>query len=93
MLSPAHFDAGEFVQSWDDDAARKVTACTKWAAKGLPPITPVPPTLERWRFLPDPVRSRLPGLWENGFWDRGSFYSRVVDIPQRVLIPPPTPSV
>ncbi|XPE49787.1 hypothetical protein ACNKHL_05760 [Shigella flexneri] len=26
---PAHFDAGEFVQSWDDERYRKGYSCTK----------------------------------------------------------------
>lgn len=61
----------------------KVTACTKWAAKGLPPITPVPPHAGMMAFL-SPIQSGhgCLGCAENGFWDRGSFYSRVVDIPQ-----------
>ncbi|WP_459567759.1 hypothetical protein, partial [Enterobacter asburiae] len=30
----AHFDAGEFVQSWDDDAARKDYCLYKMGCKG-----------------------------------------------------------
>ncbi|EFX2080387.1 twin-arginine translocation signal domain-containing protein [Shigella sonnei] len=49
----AHFDAGEFVQSWDDGVS-----------------------------FPIQSGHGCLGCAENGFWDCGSFYSRVVDIPQ-----------
>ncbi|MEO1739248.1 hypothetical protein RB531_4764 [Salmonella enterica subsp. enterica serovar Typhimurium] len=39
----AHFDAGQFVEAWDDEGARKGIACTRWAVKARPPITPVQP--------------------------------------------------
>ncbi|STI32030.1 hydrogenase 1, small subunit [Escherichia coli] len=61
----------------------KVTACTKWAAKGLPPITPVPPHAGMMAFLSQ--SSLVTAAWavrKMVSGDRGSFYSRVVDIPQ-----------
>lgn len=39
----AHFDAGQFVEAWDDEAPEKGIACTRWAVKARPPITPVQP--------------------------------------------------
>ncbi len=39
----AHFDAGQFVEAWDDEGARKGFACTRWAVKARLPITPVQP--------------------------------------------------
>ncbi len=29
----AHFDAGRFVEAWDDEGARKGIACTRWAVR------------------------------------------------------------
>jgi hydrogenase small subunit len=38
-----HFDAGQFVEDWDDEATRaRAIACTRWAARGRPPTTPAP---------------------------------------------------
>ncbi len=79
----AHFDAGEFVQSWDDDAARKGYCLYKMGCKG--PTTYNACSSTRWNDgVSFPIQSGhgCPGCAENGFWDRGSFYSRVVDIPQ-----------
>ncbi len=76
----AHFDAESSSRVGMMTLPAKVTACTKWAAKGLPPITPA-----RWNDgVSFPIQSGhgCLGCAENGFWDRGSFYSRVVDIPQ-----------
>ena len=79
----AHFDAGEFVQSWDDDAARKGYCLYKMGCKG--PTTYNACSSTRWNDgVSFPIQSGhgCLGCAENGFWDRGSFYSRVVDIPQ-----------
>ena len=78
----AHFDAGEFVQSWDDDAARKGYCLYKMGCKDLPPNA-CPPHAGMMAFLFQ--SSLVTAAWAcagNGFWDRGSFYSRVIDIPQ-----------
>ncbi len=29
----AHFDAGQFVEAWDEGAYEKGIACTRWAVK------------------------------------------------------------
>ncbi|EEP9327047.1 hydrogenase small subunit [Salmonella enterica] len=79
----AHFDAGEFVESWDDDAARKGYCLYKMGCKG--PTTYNACSSTRWNDgVSFPIQSGhgCLGCSENGFWDRGSFYSRVVDIPQ-----------
>lgn len=79
----AHFDAGEFVQSWDDDAARKGYCLYKMGCKG--PTTYNACSSTRWNDgVSFPIQSGhgCLGCAENGFWDRGSFYNRVVDIPQ-----------
>lgn len=79
----AHFDAGEFVESWDDDAARKGYCLYKMGCKG--PTTYNACSSTRWNGgVSFPIQSGhgCLGCSENGFWDRGSFYSRVVDIPQ-----------
>ncbi len=34
MLSPPHFDAGQFVEAWDDEAARKGYCLYKMGCKG-----------------------------------------------------------
>lgn len=67
----AHFDAGEFVQSWDDDAARKGYCLYKMGCKG--PTTYNACSSTRWNdgvSFPNPVWSRLPGLC--GKWFLGS---------------------
>ena len=61
----------------------KVTACTKWAAKGLPPITPVPPHAGMMAFLSQ--SSLVTAAWAVRKMVSGIEYSphsRVVDIPQ-----------
>ena len=79
----AHFDAGEFVQSWDDDAARKGYCLYKMGCKGPTTYNACSSTRGNDGFS-FPIQSGhgCLGCAENGFWDRGSFYSRVVDIPQ-----------
>ena len=54
-----HFDAGEFVESWDDDGARKGYCLYKMGCKG--PTTYNACSTIRWkrRLLPHPVRPRL----------------------------------
>ncbi|MGY4485267.1 NiFe hydrogenase small subunit HydA [Bradyrhizobium sp. LM3.2] len=39
-----HFDAGQFIEEWDDEAARaRAIVSTRWAAKARPPTTPARP--------------------------------------------------
>ncbi len=42
-VTDAHFDAGQFVEAWDDEGARKGYCLYKMGCKGGPPITPVQP--------------------------------------------------
>ena len=79
----AHFDAGQFVESWDDEGARSGLCLYKMGCKG--PTTYNACSSTRWNDgVSFPIQSGhgCLGCAENGFWDRGSFYSRVVDIPQ-----------
>lgn len=72
----------------------KVTACTKWAAKGLPPITPVPPHAGTMAF---PSRSsQVTAAWVvrkmvSGIAVRSTAAWSIFH--KWVPIPPPTPSV
>ncbi len=90
----AHFDAGEFVQSWDDDAARKGYCLYKMGCKGLPPITPVPPHAGTMAF---PSRSsQVTAAWVvrkmvSGIAVRSTAAWSIFH--KWVPIPPPTPSV
>jgi len=79
----AHFDAGEFVESWDDEGARKGYCLYKMGCKG--PTTYNACSTVRWNdAVSFPVQSGhgCLGCSENGFWDKGSFYDRVVKINQ-----------
>ena len=70
-----HFDAGQFVESIGTmtSTPAKGTAFTRWAARGQPPTTPVPPcSWNEGTSLPHPVRPWLHRLFsEDGFWDQG----------------------
>jgi hypothetical protein len=59
-----HFDAGQFVEAWDDEGARKGYCLYKMGCKG--PTTYNACSTVRWnerRVLPDPVRPRLHRLF------------------------------
>lgn len=78
----AHFDAGEFVEEWDDEGARKGYCLYKMGCKGPTTFNACPTT--RWNDgVSYPIESGHPclGCAEQGFWDQGSFYSRIMDIP------------
>lgn len=78
----AHFDAGEFVESWDDEGARKGYCLYKMGCKGPTTFNACPAT--RWNNgVSYPIESGhgCLGCAEQGFWDQGSFYSRIMDIP------------
>ena len=78
----AHFDAGEFVESWDDEGARKGYCLYKMGCKGPTTFNACPAT--RWNNgVSYPIESGhgCLGCSEQGFWDQGSFYSRIMDIP------------
>ncbi len=78
-----HFDAGQFVEHWDDDAARKGYCLYKMGCKG--PTTYNACSTVRWNDgVSFPIQSGhgCIGCSEDGFWDKGSFYDRVTDIKQ-----------
>jgi hydrogenase small subunit len=78
-----HFDAGQFVEAWDDDAARKGYCLYKMGCKG--PTTYNACSTVRWNDgVSFPIQSGhgCIGCSEEGFWDKGSFYERVTDIKQ-----------
>lgn len=79
----AHFDAGQFVESWDDEGARKGYCLYKMGCKG--PTTYNACSTVRWNGgVSFPIQSGhgCIGCSEEGFWDKGSFYDRVTSIPQ-----------
>ena len=78
-----HFDAGQFVEHWDDEAARKGYCLYKMGCKG--PTTYNACSTIRWNGgLSFPIQSGHPciGCSEDGFWDKGSWYARLTDIKQ-----------
>jgi len=78
-----HFDAGQFVEEWDDDAARKGFCLYKMGCKG--PTTYNACSTVRWNGgVSFPIQSGhgCIGCSEDGFWDKGGFYNRVTDIKQ-----------
>jgi len=78
-----HFDAGQFVEHWDDEGARKGYCLYKMGCKG--PTTYNACSTVRWNDgVSFPIQSGhgCLGCSENGFWDKGSFYDRVVNINQ-----------
>jgi len=79
----AHFDAGQFVEQWDDDAARQGWCLYKMGCRG--PTTYNACTTVGWNDgVSSPIRSGhgCLGCSEDGFWDRDPFYSRVVALTQ-----------
>lgn len=77
----AHFDAGEFVESWDDQGAREGYCLYKMGCKG--PTTYNACSTIRWNGDTSwPVHSGHGcfGCSEDGFWDKGSFYDRLTNI-------------
>jgi len=79
----AHFDAGQFVESWDDDGARQGWCLYKMGCRG--PTTYNACTTIGWNDgVSSPIRSGhgCLGCSEDGFWDRGPFYQRVTDLTQ-----------
>jgi hydrogenase small subunit len=77
-----HFDAGQFVESFDDEGARKGYCLYKVGCKG--PTTYNACSTTRWNDgVSFPIASGhgCIGCSEDGFWDKGSFYNRLTDIP------------
>ncbi len=78
-----HFDAGQFVESWDDENARRGYCLYKMGCKG--PTTYNACSTIRWNEgVSFPIQSGhgCIGCSEDGFWDQGSFYDRVTDLTQ-----------
>ena len=79
----SHFDAGQFVESWDDEAASLGYCLYKMGCKGPTTYNACPVT--RWNDgVSYPIQSGhgCIGCSEQNFWDHGSFYDRITNIPQ-----------
>lgn len=73
-----HFDAGRFVESWDDAGAKSGYCLYKMGCKG--PMTYNACATTGWNGgVSYPVNSGhgCLGCSEEGFWDKGSFYQRL----------------
>ncbi|WML40266.1 hydrogenase small subunit [Neobacillus sp. OS1-2] len=78
----AYFDAGLFVESFDDEGAKQGYCLYKVGCKG--PTTYNSCAEMRWNSgVSYPIQSGNPciGCSENGFWDNGPFYTRRAKIP------------
>ncbi len=78
----AHFDAGQFVESWDDPEAKLGLCLYKMGCKGPTTYNACPIT--RWNEGTSyPIQSGhgCIGCSEQGFWDRWGLYDRVTNIP------------
>jgi hydrogenase small subunit len=76
-----HFDAGQFVETWDDRGAREGYCLYKMGCKG--PTTYNACSTVRWNEgVSFPIGSGhgCIGCSEDGFWDKGSFYDRLTNI-------------
>jgi len=76
------FDAGQFVESWDDDGARKGWCLYKMGCRG--PTTYNSCSTFKWNNgVSFPIGSGHPciGCSETGFWDNGPFYQRLSSVP------------
>ncbi len=79
----AHFDAGQFIESWDEPGAKLGLCLYKMGCKGPTTYNACPVT--RWNdgvSYPIQAGHGCIGCAENGFWDRGGIYDRVTNIPQ-----------
>ena len=75
-----HFDAGQFVEDWDDEGARRGYCLYKMGCKG--PTTYNACSTVRWNNgVSFPIQSGhgCIGCSEDGFWDKGSFYQHVTN--------------
>jgi hydrogenase small subunit len=76
------FDAGQFVEVWDDDGARKGWCLYKMGCRG--PTTYNSCSTFKWNNgVSFPIGSGhgCIGCSEAGFWDNGPFYQRLTTIP------------
>ena len=76
------FDAGQFVESWDDEGARKGWCLYKMGCRG-PTTYNSCPTFEWNEGVSFPIGSGhgCIGCSEAGFWDNGPFYERLAGVP------------
>lgn len=73
-----HFDAGEFVESWDDEGARNGYCLYKMGCRG--PTTYNACSTIRWNggvSFPIQAGHGCIGCSEDNFWDNGPFYQRL----------------
>ena len=78
-----HFDAGQFVEAWDDENARKGYCLYKMGCRG--PTTYNACSTIRWNEgVSFPIQSghNCIGCSEDDFWDKGPFYERLETIHQ-----------
>jgi len=78
----AYYDAGLFVEHWDDDKARKGYCLYKMGCRG--PVTYNACSVTRWNNgVSYPIMSGhgCIGCSENGFWDNGPFYQHLASFP------------
>jgi hydrogenase small subunit len=76
-----HFDAGQFVEQWDDEGARRGYCLYKVGCKG--PTTYNACSTTRWNggtSFPIGSGHGCIGCSEDGFWDKGSFYDRLTKV-------------
>ena len=77
-----YYDAGMFVESWDDDAARKGYCLYKMGCRG--PVTYNACSVTKWNGnLSYPIQSGhgCIGCSEKDFWDNGPFYQHLGSFP------------
>ena len=90
----AFYDAGLFVEAWDDDGARKGYCLYKMGCRG--PVTYNACSVTRWNGGTSyPIQSGhgCIGCSENNFWDNGPFYQHLASFPGSASNPPRTRSV
>jgi len=76
------FDAGQFVEAWDDEGAKKGWCLYKMGCRG--PTTYNSCSTFKWNNgVSFPIGSGHPciGCSEENFWDNGPFYERLTSIP------------
>jgi len=77
-----NYDAGLFVESWDDENARKGSCLYKMGCRG--PSTYNACAVTQWNGgVSFPIKSGhgCIGCSEENFWDNGPFYNRLTNIP------------
>ncbi len=77
-----YYDAGLFVEAWDDENARKGYCLYKMGCRG--PVTYNACAVTRWNEGTSfPIQSGhgCIGCSENGFWDNGPFYRHLASFP------------